>query len=125
MVTPHGDKKAADEGSGPGQPARDDAQDSEEDVEGQEDVARQVSSPERGHDGETKRREALGAFLDERVAEGFRVESRTDTQAIIAPARARLSFLDRFRKSETMERRVVSVDVDGNVTTSPAQPLRS
>ncbi len=125
MVTPDGDKEAAAEGSRPGQSAHDDPQGSEEGVEGQEDVAGQVSGTERGHEGEARRREALGAFLDERVAEGFRVESRTDTQAIIAPARSRLSFLDRLRKSDTIERRVVSVDVDGNVTTSPAQPLRS
>jgi hypothetical protein len=84
-----------------------------------------MNSAEHGNDVETRRRQALGAYLDERVAEGFRVESRTDTQAIIAPAPSRLSFLHRFRKSDAAERRVVSVDVDGNVTSSPAQPLRS
>jgi hypothetical protein len=77
------------------------------------------------NDGETKRREAIGTYLDERVAEGFRVESRTDTQAIIAPAPSRLGFLRRFHKTAPLERQVVSVDVDGNVTASPAQPRRS
>ena len=78
-----------------------------------------------GNSGETRRREAIDAYLDERVAEGFRVESRTDTQAIIVPARSRLSFLRRFHKTDTLERQVVAVDVDGHVTASPAQPLRS
>ena len=76
-------------------------------------------------DGEALRRAAIDAYLDERVAEGFRVESRTDTQAIIAPAPSRLGFLNRFRKTATLERQVVSVDVDGNVAAAPAQPLRS
>jgi hypothetical protein len=76
-------------------------------------------------DGEAMRREAMSAYLDEKVAAGFRVESRTDTQAIIAPASSRLAFLDRFRKTSPRERQVISVDVDGNVTASPAQPLRS
>jgi hypothetical protein len=79
----------------------------------------------RENDSEAKRRAAIDAYLEERVGEGFRVESRTETQAIIAPARSPLSFLGRFRKSASPERQVVSVDVDGNVTASPAQPLRS
>ena len=84
-----------------------------------------MSSTVRDNTGEIRRREAIDAYLDERVAEGFRVESRTDTQAIIAPARSRLSFLGRFKKTAPLERQVVSVDVDGHVTASPAQPLRS
>jgi hypothetical protein len=84
-----------------------------------------MSSTVRNNDSETRRREAIGAYLDDRVAEGFRVESRTDTQAIIAPAPSRLSFLRRFHRTAPLERQVVSVDVDGNVTSSPAQPLRS
>jgi hypothetical protein len=84
-----------------------------------------MSSTVRDNTGETRRRAAIDAYLDERIAEGFRVESRTDTQAIIAPARPRLSFLRRFKKTAPLERQVVSVDVDGHVTASPAQPLRS
>ena len=37
-------------------------------------------------DQEELRRNALTAFLDERVREGYQVETRTDTHAIIAPA---------------------------------------
>ena len=74
---------------------------------------------------EEKRRDALSAFLEQRVADGFRIETRTDTHAIIVPARGRRSFLDRFRKQSVPAREVISVDVDGNVTASPAEPLRS
>jgi len=84
-----------------------------------------MSSTVRDNTGEIRRREAIDAYLDERIAEGFRVESRTETQAIIAPAGSRLSFLRRFHKTTPLERQVVAVDVDGNVTASPAQPLRS
>jgi hypothetical protein len=74
---------------------------------------------------EESRRDALSAFLEARVDEGFRVESRTDTQAIIAPAEQRWSFLGRFRKSGAPARQVISVDAHGEVTMSPAEPLRS
>jgi len=70
------------------------------------------------------RRDALTAFLETRVDEGFKIESRTPTQAIVVPARS-WSLLARFRKAETPGRQVVSVDVTGQVTMSPAEPLRS
>ena len=73
---------------------------------------------------ETFRRDALTAFLESRVGEGFTIESRTPTQAILAPARS-WSPLARFRKTETPGRQVVQVDVNGNVSMSPAEPLRS
>ena len=70
------------------------------------------------------RKEALSAFLEARGREGFRIETRTDTHAIIAPADRARSFLDRFRKAKTSERQVVAVDEHGEVTMSPAEPLR-
>ena len=73
---------------------------------------------------ETFRRDALTAFLETRVDEGFTIESRTPTQAIVVPART-WSLLARFRKADTPGRQVVQVDVDGTVTMSPAAPLRS
>jgi hypothetical protein len=73
---------------------------------------------------ETFRREALTAFLETRVDEGFTIESRTPTQAILAPSRS-WSMLARFRKGNSPGRQVVSVDVAGKVTMSPAEPLRS
>ena len=74
---------------------------------------------------EDMRKNALTAFLDARVAEGFRVETRTDTHAIIAPAHAGWSVLDRLRKPKTSTRQVISVDEHGEVTMAPAEPLRS
>jgi len=73
---------------------------------------------------EDVRKEALSAFLEARVREGFRIETRTDTHAIIVPADRGRSFLDRLRKAKAPERQVVSVDEHGRVTTSPAEPLR-
>ncbi len=70
------------------------------------------------------RKEALSAFLEARIREGFRIETRTDTHAIIVPADRARSFLDRLRKTKTSERQVVSVDEHGEVTVSPAEPLR-
>ncbi len=64
-------------------------------------------------------------FLEKRVAEGFRIETRTATHAIIAPAVGRRSLLDVFRKPSEPAREVISVDVNGEVTASPAEPLRS
>ena len=73
---------------------------------------------------EEARRKALSSFLEARLAEGFSVETRADTHAIIvAPAQAR-SFLDRLRRARTSERLVVSVDEHGEVTMSSAEPLR-
>jgi hypothetical protein len=71
---------------------------------------------------EQTRKNALSAFLEARVEEGFRIETRTDTHAIIVPAR-RWSFLNRFRK--TSGRQVISVDDQGKLMVRPAEPLRS
>jgi hypothetical protein len=66
---------------------------------------------------------ALSQFLEQRVAEGFTVETRTDTHAIIVSPR-RLAdprgLLRRFRD----RRQVVSVDQGGVVTTQAAEPIR-
>jgi len=73
---------------------------------------------------EEARKEALDRFLEARLAEGFRIETRTDTHAIIVAAAPARSFLDRLRRARTSERQVVSVNEHGVVTTSPAEPLR-
>jgi hypothetical protein len=75
-------------------------------------------------DREAVRKRALTEFLDARVREGYRIETRTDTHAIIAPARRR-TLLDVFRRRETPARQVLSVDSDGVVHMRPAEPLRS
>jgi hypothetical protein len=69
------------------------------------------------------RKNALTAFLDARVNEGFRIETRADTHAIIVPAGGRWSFLERLRKPPA--RHVISVDEHGHVTMAPAEPLRT
>ncbi len=74
---------------------------------------------------EEHRKAALTAFLDARASEGYHIETRTDTHAIIAPAHKNRSLLDRLRKPKVPARHVVSVDSDGNVTMRPAEPLRS
>jgi hypothetical protein len=70
------------------------------------------------------RKDALTEFLEARVGEGFLVETRTNTHAIIVPADRRWSFLDRLRKAKAPSRQVVSVDEHGEVTMVPAEPLR-
>ncbi len=74
---------------------------------------------------EEHRKTALTAFLEARALEGYRIETRTDTHAIIAPAHKHRSFLDRLRKPKVPARQVISVDSDGNVTMRPAEELRS
>jgi len=75
-----------------------------------------------GSEEQTLRRDALTAFLDARMAEGYLVESRTDTQAVIVEGG---SFFARFRPRPTRLRQVVAVDAGGDVTVGPAVPLRS
>ena len=71
------------------------------------------------------RRDALTAFLDARLHEGYLVESRTDTQAIIVQGDEPTSFLGRFRPRAPRVRQVVAVDASGEVTVEPAVALRS
>ncbi len=70
------------------------------------------------------RKQALAAFVEARIRDGYRVETRTDTHAIIAPPPPRRPFLDRFRPRPPSLREVVAVDEFGRVTTSPAEPIR-
>jgi hypothetical protein len=78
---------------------------------------------ERGQ--EQLRRDALTAFLDARQCEGYRVESHTHTQAIIGPPDRRRTLHGLLRKPGSLPRQVVSVDRDGEVSTGPAEQLRS
>ena len=65
-----------------------------------------------------RRRDALDAFLDTKLSEGFEIETRTNTHAIVAYR----TFLSLFRGAS---RYVVSVDEHGGVTMTPAEPKRS
>ena len=68
------------------------------------------------------RRDALDAFLDQKVEEGYAIETRTDTHAIIS---RRPKGLKRFRSGADPGRYVVEVDEDGTATMRPAEPRRS
>ena len=69
-----------------------------------------------------RRENALDAFLERKVAEGFTIETRTDTHAIITDAD---QGFWRRRHRGGLGRHVVQVDEDGAVTMSPAEPRRS
>ena len=68
------------------------------------------------------RKEGLDAFLDEKLAEGFTIETRTDTHAIIS---RRPKALRRFTGGADPGRFVVEVDEDGRATMRHAEPRRS
>ena len=70
------------------------------------------------------RSEALDAYIAQRTAQGFRVETRSDAQAVIV-RRHRLYFALRWLARERAEERlVVSVDQHGEVDARAAEPLR-
>jgi len=58
---------------------------------------------------EERRKDALSAFLAARVSEGYRIQTRTDTHATIAPAKRRSSFLDRLTGSRPSGRSSLSM----------------
>ena len=68
------------------------------------------------------RKEGLDAFLDQKVEEGFAIETRSDTHAIIS---RRAKGLKRFTGSLDRGRYVVQVDEDGIATMRPAEPRRT
>jgi hypothetical protein len=70
------------------------------------------------------RKNALDAFLEAKVGEGFRIETHADTHAIIVVG-GRKSLLNRFRGRGAGSRYVVSVDEHGEVTMIPAEPRRN
>lgn len=68
------------------------------------------------------RKDGLDAFLDQKVAEGYAIETRTDTHAIIY---RRPKGLARFTRGADAGRYVVEVDEDGVATVRPAEPRRT
>jgi hypothetical protein len=68
------------------------------------------------------RRQGLDAFLEQKLAEGYVIETRTDTHAIISQ---RPKGLRRFTSGAESGRFVVEVDEDGGATMRPAEPRRS
>ena len=68
------------------------------------------------------RSESLEAFLDQKVEEGYAIETRSDTHAIIY---RRPKGLKRFTSGPDPGRYVVQVDEDGISTMRPAEPRRT
>jgi len=68
------------------------------------------------------RKDGLDAYLDQKVQEGYVVETRSDTHAIIF---RRPKGLKRFTSGRDPGRFVVQVNEDGIATMSPAEPRRT
>ncbi len=68
------------------------------------------------------RKDGLDAFLEQKVEEGYTIETRTDTHAIIA---RRPKGLKRLRSGADLGRYVVEVDEDGRAEMRPAGPRRA
>jgi hypothetical protein len=73
-------------------------------------------------DPQGRRKDALDAFLEKKAQEGFTIETRTDTHAIITEANQ--GFWRRLHRGGP-RRHVVQVDEDGAVTMSAAEPRRN
>jgi hypothetical protein len=73
-------------------------------------------------DASGSRRDGLDSFLDQKLAEGYVVETRTDTHAIIS---RRPKGLRRFTSGADPGRFVVEVDERGVATMRPAEPRRT
>jgi len=70
-----------------------------------------------------KRKQALDAYLVARGEDGFRVESRTNTHAVITRTGLIAGLLQRVG-IDVRKRQVISVDEHGTVTARPAEPVR-
>ena len=68
------------------------------------------------------RRDSLDTFLDQKVKEGYVIETRAETHAIIS---RRPKGLMRFTSGADPGRYVVEVDEDGSATMRPAEPRRT
>jgi hypothetical protein len=67
---------------------------------------------------------ALEAYIATRGKQGFKIETRSATQAVIV-RRHRFHFVARWvTRRMADERLVVSVDEHGEIVALPAQPLR-
>jgi hypothetical protein len=67
------------------------------------------------------RKDGLDAFLDQKTAEGYLIETRTETHAIVS---RRPKGLKRLTSGSHSVRYVVEVDEDGTATMRPAEPRR-
>jgi hypothetical protein len=75
------------------------------------------------HDRRREREQALDAYLVARSADGFQLESRTGTHAIIRRKGVVAGLLDRVGLNGR-KRQVISVDEHAAVTAEPAERVR-
>ncbi len=68
------------------------------------------------------RKDALDVFLDQKLEEGYTIETRTATHAIVA---RRPKGLKRFTSGADGGRYVVEVDENGTAKMRPAEPRRA
>jgi hypothetical protein len=73
-------------------------------------------------DASGARRDGLDSFLEQKLEEGYVIETRTDTHAIIS---RRPKGLRRFTSGADPGRYVVEVDEAGVATMRPAEPRRT
>jgi hypothetical protein len=67
---------------------------------------------------------ALDAYLAQRAAQGFRIETRSTAQAVIVRRHRLYSVLRVVARGRAEERLVVSVDKDGEISSLAAEPVR-
>jgi hypothetical protein len=70
------------------------------------------------------RSDALDAYIADRVAQGFRVETRSSAQAVIVRRHPLYFALHWFARGLAEQRYVVSVDQHGTVASLAAEPVR-
>jgi hypothetical protein len=68
------------------------------------------------------RKDGLDAFLEMKIEQGYAIETRTDTHAVIS---RRPKQLRRVTSRSDRGRYVVEVDEDGVATMRPAEPRRT
>jgi hypothetical protein len=68
------------------------------------------------------RKDALDAFLETKLEQGFAIETHTNTHAII---NRKSTFMSRLRGRARLERYVIEVDEHGQVAMTEAEPRRS
>lgn len=71
-----------------------------------------------------RRAAALDTYLAGRAAEGFRIETRSASQAVIYRRHPLYVLLRWISQGRAEQRLVVSVDQHGGVTSAPAEPVR-
>lgn len=77
-----------------------------------------------GAEEANRRSDALDAYIARRVAQGFRVETRSGAQAVIVRRHPLYFVLHWFAGGLAEQRYVVSVDQHGEVALLAAEPVR-